>query len=122
MSGRRSTGALAAMALVAGASGASCHGDRVSPEVGPLADVCALSAGVYMELRAAAGDYDREEGRRRAKDAEDDLKRSCAPPATKVDCCAASKRLKRALAGGHVANCVDFFTRVAQDGCAPQGP
>ena len=71
----------------------SCRGERVSSGADALASECGLAAGIYFELRAAAGDYDRDEGRRRAKVTEDDLKRSCGPAANKVDCCAASQRL-----------------------------
>lgn len=78
---------------------------------------CAEAATIQFDLRALAGDYSKDEGRKRGEATEADFQSSCASDAKTSDCCAAALRLKDRLAGTKVANCADLFQRLASTGC-----
>ena len=96
-----------------------CKKDKsVGEEVQEASKLCFVGASTMFELRAAMGDYPREEADRRTAQSDQELRASCRAESSRDDCCAAVKRLKERLAGQKVANCDDFFQRVAALGCS----
>ena len=112
-------GLLAALAVLlpAGAFGCKSRPPSVGDGLHAAADECGQAAEIYFTLRAAAGDYDRNEADRRSKLSLDDLTAACAPNSSKQACCAAGVRLRTRVSPGHVANCEDFYKMLREGGC-----
>jgi len=94
-----------------------CREDRVGSDLAQQASGCAQASEIQFDLRAVAGDYSKDEGKRRGAETTADFAKSCAAESSTKDCCAAALRLKDRLAGQKVANCNDLFQRLASVGC-----
>ena len=89
----------------------------VGDDLHAKSDECYQAADIYFTLRAAAGDFDRNEADRRSKEAHDDLAAACAKDSTPQACCAAGLRLRTRVLPGHLANCEDFYKMLRDAGC-----
>lgn len=112
----RATTALGVL-LLAGVAGCKSKGASVGDDMHAASDECYQAADIYFTLRAAAGDFDRNEADRRSKEAHDDLTAACAPSSTVQACCAAGVRLRTKVSPGHLANCEDFYKMLRDTGC-----
>ena len=105
--------------LLAGTQVAGCKpkAPSVGDDLHGAADECEQAADIYFTLRAAAGDYDRNEADLRSKQSHDDLSAACAVGSTREACCAAAVRLRTRVLPGHLANCEDFYKMLRDAGC-----
>jgi hypothetical protein len=103
--------------LVVCVAGCKPRPPAVTDEMRAAASECGQAADIYFTLRAAAGDYDRNEADRRSKEALDDLGAGCALGSTKQACCASGVRLRTRISPGHLANCEDFYKLLREGGC-----
>jgi hypothetical protein len=102
---------------LAGVAGCKSKAPTVGDDLHAASDECYQAADIYFTLRAAAGDYDRNEADKRSKEAKDDLGAACAPSSTAQACCAAGVRLRTRISPGHLANCEDFYKMLRDGGC-----
>jgi len=116
---RSSSGSVAlGVLLLADVVGCKPKAGTVGDDTFQAADECGQAAEIFFTLRAAAGDYDRAEADRRAKQSLDDLHGSCKPDSPVQTCCAAALRLRTLVEKGHLANCDDFQTMLRAGGCS----